>query len=242
MLAAFDAAAWRFPHLIGGGGKTTLMYALARAWVESGRTVITTTTTHILAPRPEESPRLLLGELPAPAIRRELAAHRQVTLAHEAEAPSGKLKGHDSSYLAALRAANVAAVIIVEADGSAGRPLKAPADHEPVIVNDADQVVMVVGLEALGAPLTREHVHRAELFCQRYGATPGQPLNEALVARAVTEGYLGRVPPDAQASVLLRGADGSASRALARRMLAHPRLERVVIGDVSTDTWRVELR
>ena len=34
--------------LVGGGGKTTTMYALAREAREAGKTVIVTTTTHIL--------------------------------------------------------------------------------------------------------------------------------------------------------------------------------------------------
>ena len=50
--------------LVGGGGKTTLLYALARQAVDAGYTVAVTTTTHILPhpglPRSERPTRALL--------------------------------------------------------------------------------------------------------------------------------------------------------------------------------------
>ena len=46
----------------------------------------------------------------------------------------------------------VAGVVIAEADGARLRPLKAPAEHEPVIPPAADAVVAVAGLDSVGAP------------------------------------------------------------------------------------------
>ncbi len=48
--------------LVGGGGKTTLMFALARELASSGKTVITTATTKILEPSSTETSLLLLGK------------------------------------------------------------------------------------------------------------------------------------------------------------------------------------
>ena len=36
--------------LVGGGGKTTVMYELAAAWAACGRKVLVLTSTHILCP------------------------------------------------------------------------------------------------------------------------------------------------------------------------------------------------
>ena len=47
--------------LVGAGGKTTLMFALAEELRILNRRVVTTTTTKIVPPAPEESPRLLTG-------------------------------------------------------------------------------------------------------------------------------------------------------------------------------------
>ena len=61
---ALDPAAHRLVTLVGGGGKTTLLYALARQAVDAGYTVAVTTTTHILPhpglPRSERPTRALL--------------------------------------------------------------------------------------------------------------------------------------------------------------------------------------
>ena len=42
-----DMARHRMVALVGAGGKTSTLYALARQAADSGRTVVVTTTTHI---------------------------------------------------------------------------------------------------------------------------------------------------------------------------------------------------
>ncbi|MCD4678214.1 MAG: hypothetical protein K8S18_19810, partial [Desulfobacula sp.] len=42
--------------LIGAGGKTSLMFCLAKELENSGKTVLTTTTTKIFMPTPDQSP------------------------------------------------------------------------------------------------------------------------------------------------------------------------------------------
>ena len=59
--------------------------------------------------------------------------------------------------------------LLVEADGSRQRPLKAPASHEPAIPAWVDTVVVVAGLSGLGRPLTAEWVHRPERFSELAG-------------------------------------------------------------------------
>ena len=49
----FDFFSDRKKHnicLVGGGGKTTVMYELAAAWAACGRKVLVLTSTHILQP------------------------------------------------------------------------------------------------------------------------------------------------------------------------------------------------
>jgi len=64
--------------------------------------------------------------------------------------------------------------LLIEADGSRQRPLKAPASHEPVIPNWVDTVAVVAGLSALGSPLTEKWVHRPERFAALSGLSPGE--------------------------------------------------------------------
>ena len=71
-----DMARHRMVALVGAGGKTSTLYALARQAADSGRTVVVTTTTHIL-----RHPGLPLVEEPTPErLRAALEGHGVVTV------------------------------------------------------------------------------------------------------------------------------------------------------------------
>ena len=118
-----DMARHRMVALVGAGGKTSTLYALARQAADSGRTVVVTTTTHIL-----RHPGLPLVEEPTPErLRAALAEHGVVTVGTVFR--GDKLSGAGTPE--ELRRA--ADVVLVEADGAKRLPLKAPAEYEPVI-------------------------------------------------------------------------------------------------------------
>ena len=163
--------------LIGGGGKTTLMYTLAEELRHRG-TVVVTTSTHIQ--RPEQYPVLTAADDVAAA----LAEHGAVCVA--SESPEGKLCAPALSFeaLAAL-----ADVVLVVADGSKRLPLKAHAPHEPVIPVNARRIIYVVGADGFGRPI-RQVCHRPERYAALCGAAEDDivtPMLEAAVLHA--EGY-----------------------------------------------------
>lgn len=163
--------------LIGGGGKTTLMYTLAEELRHRG-TVVVTTSTHIQ--RPEQYPVLTAADDVAAA----LAEHGAVCVA--SESPEGKLCAPALSFeaLAAL-----ADFVLVEADGSKRLPLKAHAPHEPVIPPNARRIIYVVGADGFGRPI-RQVCHRPERYAALCGASENDivtPMLEAKVLHA--EGY-----------------------------------------------------
>lgn len=163
--------------LIGGGGKTTLMYTLAEELRRRG-TVIVTTSTHIQ--RPEQYPVLTAADDVAAA----LAEHGAVCVA--GETAEGKLCAPALSFevLAAL-----ADFLLVEADGSRRLPLKAHAPHEPVIPANTRRTVYVVGADGFGHPI-RQVCHRPERYAALCGAAEDDivtPMLEAAVLHA--EGY-----------------------------------------------------
>ena len=149
--------------LVGGGGKTTLMFRLADELAASGRRVVTTMTTRIFVGQMLRAPgRLvtedeatLLAELPA-----ALDAYRHVIVAGEVIVEQDKVQGVSPALLDRIAAQPAVDAMIVEADGSRRLPFKAPAAHEPVIPTSATVVVPLVGLDVLGQPLDAEHVHR----------------------------------------------------------------------------------
>lgn len=165
--------------LIGGGGKTTLMYTMAEELRRRG-TVLVTTSTHIQ--RPEQYPTLLTAD--AAAVAAALAEHGTVCVA--SESPEGKLCAPALSFdtLAAL-----ADFVLVEADGSKRLPLKAHAPHEPVIPANARRTVYVVGADGFGHPI-RQVCHRSERYAALCGAAEDDIVTPALEAAVLhAEGY-----------------------------------------------------
>jgi probable selenium-dependent hydroxylase accessory protein YqeC len=171
--------------LVGGGGKTSLMYALAREMVCRGGLVVTTTTTKIFPPGPEESPHLLLREEdPSLASLPELlATFSHVTVADGRDSATGKLRGVTEDDIATCT--NAAQWVVVEADGAAGHPVKAPAQWEPVIPARTDLVIVLIGLDCLGKPVGEDAVFRLPQFCEATGLVSGDKITPEALARLV---------------------------------------------------------
>lgn len=132
--------------LVGGGGKTTVMYELAAAWAACGRNVLLLTSTHIL--QPED------GSFAADAAAvHNLWQQRRYVVIGTPELSTGKLTEPPQGLYNELQPQ--ADVILCEADGSRHLPCKAPAEHEPVLLPDCDMVLAVAGMDALGRPLAQ---------------------------------------------------------------------------------------
>ena len=150
--------------LAGGGGKTTMMYTLAGE-LAAQRTVICTTTTHILPP----------DHLPVlERVDRE-ALERARCICAGRPAAGGKLAAPEQSI---GELASMADYVLVEADGSRGLPVKAHLPHEPVIPEEAGLTVVLAGASGFGRPV-QEAVHR-----------PEEPVTAEHLAAALTaEGF-----------------------------------------------------
>lgn len=158
--------------IIGSGGKTTLMYALAQELSQRG-SVIVTTTTHIW--KPEH----------LPVAERVQMAKGIVCVGTPCK--NGKLTVPQQSI---QELAQLAEYVLVEADGSAGKPLKAHAEHEPVIPENVTQVICVLGASGLNLP-AQESVHRPEIFCRLTGSSAATV--KAVAALLKTENLFDRL-------------------------------------------------
>ena len=130
--------------LVGGGGKTTVMYELAAAWAACGRKVLVLTSTHILCPAD--------GSFAAdvPAVK-NLWQQGSYAVIGTPELATSKLTAPPQDLYEALKLQ--ADVILCEADGSRHHPCKVPAEYEPVLLPDCDMVLAVAGMDALGNSL-----------------------------------------------------------------------------------------
>lgn len=158
--------------LVGGGGKTTVMYELAAAWAACGRKVLVLTSTHILCPAD--------GSFAADAAAvHNLWQQRRYAVIGTPELSTGKLTAPPQDLYEALQLQ--ADVILCEADGSRHHPCKVPAAHEPVLLPDSDIVLAVAGMDALGRPLAQA-CQRSQLAAELLGCSLDSVVDAQMLA------------------------------------------------------------
>jgi molybdenum cofactor cytidylyltransferase len=225
---------------VGGGGKTSLMFALAAEL--PGRTVITT-TTRIFAAQIALAPAVCHAENLG-YLGQHLARYGRCLVISEVE--GDKAYGVDPELPARLLARADVDNVLVEADGSRMRPVKAPADHEPVMPEATTLLVPLAGLDALENPID-EIAHRPELIhnmltsiAGNFSASPlltaDQRLTPTGLALIMTHpaGGLKHVPSTARIVPWFNKADTKerhrAGQLVASQVLRDPRINWVVIG------------
>ncbi len=223
--------------LVGAGGKTTLMFVLAKELLAGHKRIITTTTTKIYPPDPAQSPALILGGTEVfPEIKKVLDRHGHITWA-TGRAAENKLTGSSLADLSALWSSGLTDFLIVEADGSAKRPIKAPGADEPVVPKETTLFMAVVGLSALNKPLNKAFAFRPEIISRLSGIPIDSPMTPEGIARLMVhpQGGLKGWLPNMRAVIILNQADlepePGMSYQLAKRIeeLAEGRISKVLI-------------
>lgn len=155
--------------LIGGGGKTSLMYHLAEELRDRG-TVLVCTTTRIWPP--EHLP--IVSEVEQ--LKEALLRYGVVCAGTAAE--KGKLAEPSFQW------DECADYILVEADGSAGRPFKAHKAGEPVIPAHCHNTILVVGAGGLGKPIS-EVAHRPAIYAKLADVPESHGVTPAVAAKVI---------------------------------------------------------
>jgi probable selenium-dependent hydroxylase accessory protein YqeC len=171
--------------LIGAGGKTSLMFSLARELTDSGKTVLTTTTTKIFMPKPDQSPTTIIESTVDELVKKSkssLNRYPHFSAGSMHDPTTGKLSGFSLNIINQLWQTNLFDWIIVEADGAKCKPLKASNSHEPVIPGVTTHLILVTGLDAVGKPLDDQYVHRVKLFSGNTGLRLGATIDEQSIA------------------------------------------------------------
>jgi molybdenum cofactor cytidylyltransferase len=215
---------------VGAGGKTTALFMLAKDLTPS---IVSTTThlgewqtdqcdVHIVVKTGEKLPNLPAGG---------------VTLV-TGEKENDRFTSVDDGQLAELKklADGRGLSLLIEADGARQKPLKAPANHEPVIPDIVNTVIVSAGLEGLNNPLVEKFVHRPDLFSQISGLEIGRTVTIDALGKVLTHpaGGLKNIPIIARKIALLNQANTpelqSQGKLLAEKIL--PAYDAVVIASL----------
>jgi probable selenium-dependent hydroxylase accessory protein YqeC len=138
-----------------------------------------------------------------------------------------KLQGFPPEAIDAILQSGVFRWIVVEADGAAGKSLKAPAGHEPVIPQCSKWVIGIVSLEAVGKPLTEKWVFRPQLVSKITGLAEGASITESVIAEVLTNanGIMKGFPAQAKRFAFLNQAESQerleAGRRIAEMVCSH---------------------
>ncbi len=218
---------------VGGGGKTSAMFRVAAEVVQGGGSVTTTPTTRIFAAQTRLAP---VHVQSLPDLLTACEQHPHVLWTGEVDPVQGKAFGVEPELIDTLKAKLPERVIAIEADGSRMRPFKAPADHEPVIPVCTTLVVPVVGIDAVGLPLTEKYIHRPERVAALW---PGETVTPEMIAHVLVHpaGSRKNVPTGARCIALINkvetGAQMASAREIARLAQALGGLDNIVIGAIN---------
>jgi molybdenum cofactor cytidylyltransferase len=211
--------------LVGAGGKSTILFQLARLLsrkgphlsgepVENAREgfpVVVSATTHLHIDQVSLADSHWMGSSPSEFAFLEENLHGVMLV-------TGPLSGDRTTGLDLVTMSWLREVcgchdipLLIEADGSRQHPLKAPAGHEPPLPMFVDCVIVVAGLSGLDKPLTSEFVHRPEIFSSLSGLSLGGTIKPSDLVRVLTHssGGLKNIPPAARKVAVLNQADTS---------------------------------
>ena len=182
--------------IIGSGGKTTLMYYLART-LSIKHKVIISTTTKIYEPdynNPKafgyfpNSDFMTLFEnsitLTSPTkedIKKQLYTSNLICIGEKSE--NGKLKVPNLNF---CKITDIADFVILECDGSKGFPLKAHKNYEPVIPKGTNKTIQVLGIKGIGKRIN-DACHRADIYAKICGKTTDDIVTPEDAAKVVLE-------------------------------------------------------
>jgi len=225
--------------LVGGGGKSTLLYALANELAGAGFHVITTTTTKMLAPTRDQSETLIVEndlDVLVQKVQEEFRLHRHITIAPE-KYPSGKLESMTPETVVTLAEVMQVDYIIIEADGAAHHSLKAPRETEPVIPANTTLVIAVAGIDSLGGKLA-DVVFRPEIAAKLLCVPLETIITPELIAKLITlpRGIAKGTPVTARIVPFINKVDIAGGLAngmlVAIKILAakNPQIDRVLLG------------
>lgn len=200
--------------LSGAGGKTGLLYTLAREnYLGSG---LYTTTTKMFNPRIDIHPfeKIFLdwnSTDPPPFSAGSCFIAGEILNSEDSGLPGikKKVQGLSNKLLENWISLDSWPILIIEADGAAGKAIKFPSENEPVIPKHTNHAVGCMGIEVLGEQVSKFLVHRPELFKSRLPLGINSEITPETLAALINikDGLFKNCPKQANKTVVLNKID-----------------------------------
>ncbi|MCK5199524.1 MAG: putative selenium-dependent hydroxylase accessory protein YqeC [Spirochaetales bacterium] len=239
LISAFDIPDSPTPTIAftGGGGKSSIMYRLASELRTQGQKILVTTTTMIFHPKIRNRPYDVFFTGSADAFLKQKSPDKGTITVAGAEiiANGKKIRGFEPAELKLIQNSGYFDTILVEADGARGRPIKAPAEYEPVIPIGTDIVAGVIGMDCIGTKINEQNVHRPGIFTKITDSLFGDIIEEHIVIRLLESpvGIFKNTSPSTRKIVIFNKSDTehriSKAREIAESISEFTGIERILI-------------
>lgn len=141
--------------VVGAGGKTSTIFELGNELSNLNKKTIITTTTHM---KLDKDFLLIDEDFNIENLKKILQKNNLIKIGKKES--DYKVNRLDEDTL--KRCIDISDFLLIEGDGSKRLPLKAPKDNEPVIIQETDLVIGLIGFDSLDKKI-EETCHRPEL-------------------------------------------------------------------------------
>ncbi|WP_099191254.1 selenium cofactor biosynthesis protein YqeC [Tepidibacter mesophilus] len=189
---------------VGGGGKTTSIFKLAKELKNMNKKVLIATSTAIYYPDEGEYDELIINDS-IDICNMNKIKKGSITVIGRKISKENKLLGLSKEVIDEIYNLRIFDYVLVEADGSKRKSIKSPAEHEPVIPINTDKVVGVIGLDCIGKKINEKNVHRPELFCNITNSKIEEIIDEEKVFRLIIhdKGLFKNTPEECKKYIVL---------------------------------------
>lgn len=157
--------------IVGAGGKTSIMFNIAKKLSRIRKKVLVTTTTKIMKPN-EEGIEVYIGE-----VKNISLINKNIIVAGSKIVEKNKIKGYSNYDIDNIFSKKIFDYIIVEGDGAKRKPIKAPRKNEPIVPPNTDILIGVIGMDSYEKEVNEDNVFGLEEFLRITGKDKNKKID-----------------------------------------------------------------
>lgn len=185
--------------ITGAGGKTSLIFFLAKKLAQFGKVLITT-TTKMYKPSSENYETLKIGD------KNYLGKEKNISIIAKSEI-NGKITSLTYGEIEKLK--DNFDYILIEADGAKEKSLKFWNDTEPCIPNFVTKVIGVINCEIFNQDFNENNIHRFNLVPENLLDFINKKIDADFLSRYILSAdYFKDTPSYAEKFIFFNGIDG----------------------------------